>query len=361
MESRALGPVALLVLRLPEFAEIAWRDGKRVARRLEQSTATAFAAAAARVIRERDALGHDEGSDWFVVAMVSPAREPGAQMIDARAALERISSTISLETGRRMEVGWWAIEPAYELEPFETILEHALERGAREREHYEFLAAVGHELRTPLTSIRGYIETLLDEEVDPQTTRRFLQTTRAEALRLGRLVDGILDFSFLDLRAGTRTSSELRSSVRAAVDALDPVAREAEVHLEPAIGAEYSARIAGDACMHVLLNLIENGIKYVQRGGRVRVSVERMDPFVEIYVDDNGPGIAESDRERIFDLGARSELASRTRGKGIGLAIVRTIVERAGGRVRVLDSPLGGARFVVSLPVIQAEPLPVLS
>ena len=282
-------------------------------------------------------------------------------MIDARAALERISATISLETGRRMEAGWLAIEARGELEPFATMLERALERGAREREHYEFLAAVGHELRTPLTSIRGYIETLLDEDVDPQTTRRFLQTARAEALRLGRLVDGILDFSFLDLRAGTRTASELRSSVHAALDALEPVAREAGVALESAIVDEMPARIAGDACMHVLLNLIENGIKYVPAGGVVRVSTEREAPFVEIVVDDDGPGIPAGERDRIFDLGARANAATRARGKGIGLAIVRTIVERAGGRVRVLDSPLGGARFVVSLPAVQAETYPVLS
>lgn len=353
-EARCLGQVALLVLRLPEFAEIAWRDGKRVARRLEQSTANAFAAAAARVVRERDALAHDEGKDWFAVAIMSSAREGSASMIDARAALERISATISLETGRRMEVGWWPIESRGELEPFETLLAHALERGAREREHYEFLAAVGHELRTPLTSIRGYIETLLDDDIDPQTSRRFLQTARAEALRLGRLVDGILDFSFLDLRAGTRTASELRSAVRAALDALDPVAREGSVRLESAIGEETTARIAGDACMHVLLNLVENGIKYVHPGGRVRVSVEHAEPFVEIVVDDDGPGVPRNERARIFELGARAG-TNGARGKGIGLAIVRTIVERAGGRVRVLDSPLGGARFVVSLPAIQAE------
>jgi signal transduction histidine kinase len=360
--ARAIGPVALLVLRLPEFAEIAWRDGKRAARRLEQATSAAFAAAAARVVRDGDLLAHDSGKDWFAVLMLARAREHGsAQMIDARSALERIATTISLETGRRMECGWWPIETGGELEPLDVVLEHALERGAREREHYEFLAAVGHELRTPLTSIRGYIETLLDDEVDAATARRFLQTARNEALRLGRLVDGILDFSFLDLRAGTRTATEVRSAVRAAIDALDPVAREAGVLLETAIDDEYDARIAGDACMHVLLNLLENGIKYARRDGIVRASIERQDPYLCIHIDDDGPGVPESERSNIFNLGERASAPARTRGKGIGLAIVRTIVERAGGKVRVVDSPLGGARFVVELPSIQAEMQPVLS
>ena len=360
--ARKYGPVALLVLRLPEFAEIAWRDGKRVARRLEHTTTSAFAAAAARVVRDGDLLAHDAGKDWFAVLMLAPARERGsAQMMDARSALERIATTMSLQTGRRMECGWWPIEGDGELEPLDAILEHALERGAREREHYEFLAAVGHELRTPLTSIRGYIETLLDDEVDATTARRFLQTARNEALRLGRLVDGILDFSFLDLRAGTRTATEVRSAVRAAVDALDPVAREAGVTLETTIVDECDVRIAGDACMHVLLNLLENGIKYARRDGIVRVGLERQDPYLWICVDDDGPGVPDAQRSNIFNLGERAGAPARTRGKGIGLAIVRTIVERAGGKVSVLDSPLGGARFVVELPVVQAEIQPALS
>ena len=149
--------------------------------------------------------------------------------------------------------------------------------------------------------------------------------------------------------------------MRAAIDALDPVAREAGVLLETAIDDEYDARIAGDACMHVLLNLLENGIKYARRDGIVRASIERQDPYLCIHIDDDGPGVPESERSNIFNLGERASAPARTRGKGIGLAIVRTIVERAGGKVRVVDSPLGGARFVVELPSIQAEMQPVLS
>ena len=99
--------IPLLVLRLPEFAELAWQDGRRVAQRLERATVRAFAAAADRVMRDGDILGHDDGSDWFAVAMLSPTRGGAAfGAIDARAALERIAATMALETGRRMESGW---------------------------------------------------------------------------------------------------------------------------------------------------------------------------------------------------------------------------------------------------------------
>lgn len=355
--------IPVLLLRLPEFAEFAWRDGKRSAQRIERATTRAFSAAASRVVRDRDLLAHDVGSDWFCVAMLTPARGAGSYAtIDARTALERICATMSLETGRRMESGWSIVEGPLAETTFAHVREQALERGARERERYEFLATVGHELRTPLTSIRGYIETLLDDDIDPQTSRRFLETARREALRLTRLVEGILDFSMLDLRAPDKSSEcDLTSVARAAIEALVPIARDAGVKLEGEFDGPVRARIDADACMHVLLNVVENGIKYGGRPGIVRVHFERQDPFVALFVDDNGDGVAESDAERIFSYGERVQATSQAAGRGVGLSIVRTIVERAGGAVRVEPSALGGARFCIDFVLAKAEPVPVPS
>ena len=356
--------VPLLVLRLPEVARLAWRDGRRAARRLERETVEAFARAAERIVREGDRLAHEPGSDWFVMAMLMPARDPATALaLDARSALERIAATMSLVTGKRMETGWWPISTPADVDAFEATIERALERGARERERYEFLATVGHELRTPLTSIRGYIETLLDEDdLDVVTTRRFLEVARNEALRLGRLVDGMLDFSLLDLSpqpvAGV---TDLVAAAQAAIDALDPIAREADMHLRVAHDGEAVARIGADACMHVLLNVIENAIKYAGPSGRIIVTLERQDPFVHAIVDDDGPGVAFPERERIFEHRVRGGGSDAAPGCGIGLAIVRTIVERAAGNVSVSDSPLGGARFVIRLPSAKAEFRPSMS
>lgn len=354
--------IPLLVLRLPEFAELAWHDGRRAAQRLERTTVRAFATAADRVMREGDILGHDDGSDWFAVATLSPTRggsEFGA--IDARAALERISSTMASETGRRMESGWWPIESIAEIEAFDTTRSAALERGARERERYEFLATVGHELRTPLTSIRGYIETLLDGEIDADTSRRFLETARREALRLARLVEGMLDFSMLDLHIpATRGVTDLGAAVHSTLDALAPIALESGVMLRQSSLIAASVRIDADSCMHALLNVIENAIKYSGAGGVVEISASRRDPFVRVHVDDNGSGVEHDDRERIFSYGERAHVPDGIRGKGVGLSIVRAIVERAGGRVEVGDSHLGGARFTIALPCLQSELVPCL-
>jgi signal transduction histidine kinase len=344
--------IPLMVLRSADLGQ-----------RLERETVDAFARAAERIVREGDRLAHEPRSDWFAIAMLSPARDGAAALtLDARAALERISATMSLVIGRRMETGWWPITARSDVEAFEATIERALERGARERERYEFLATVGHELRTPLTSIRGYLETLLDDELDVKTVRRFLEVARNEALRLGRLVDGMLDFSPLDLSLQPAPGvTDLAAAVNAALDALAPIARQAEMVLQVSYDGEAMARIGGDACMHVLLNVIENAIKYARRGGRVVVNVERQDPYVCAIVDDDGPGIPAAERERVFEHRVRGGAAESRPGAGIGLTIVRTIVERAAGSVRVDDSPLGGARFVIRLPAAKAEFRPSLS
>ncbi len=107
--------------------------------------------------------------------------------------------------------------------------------------------------------------------------------------------------------------------------------------------------IDADRLMLVLINLIDNAIKHGRRGGRVEVGIDLAAPrTVTIAVDDDGPGIPAPDRERIFALGKRGATAAG--GSGIGLALVRMILERAGGRVEVRDSPLGGVRFAVTIP-----------
>jgi signal transduction histidine kinase len=107
--------------------------------------------------------------------------------------------------------------------------------------------------------------------------------------------------------------------------------------------------IETDRLTMVLVNLIDNAIKHGRPGGAIVVDVELDEHrFVRINVDDDGPGIATTDHDRVFALGERA--ATSAKGTGIGLALVRMMVERAGGRANLEDSPLGGARFVVTIP-----------
>ncbi|HEY1653794.1 MAG TPA: response regulator [Candidatus Tumulicola sp.] len=347
------GCVPLLVLRVPEFERIAWLDGRHAARAAERQTIAAFRTSAPRILRAGDAPAHRPGTNRFAVAMLAPARrgsEPGAA--DARAALSRIASALSRSTGRHVQGGWWPVKARTELDSLATTLDAALERGAREREHGALLATVGHELRTPLTSIRGYLETSLAEELDDPTARRFLETARCEALRLGRLVEGMLEFSMLDLSAGEREGRcDVVEQIRAAVAAAIPLARRRCVTIGARLPQTAGARVDADVCMRALVNLVENAVECGREGGRVEIACGLDDRFVTVSVDDDGPGVMPAEREAIFEMGVRGKDATH-RGHNIGLSVVKTTAQHSGGDVRALDSPLGGARFVLRFPSV---------
>jgi signal transduction histidine kinase len=115
------------------------------------------------------------------------------------------------------------------------------------------------------------------------------------------------------------------------------------------------AAIDADACMHALLNLLENAIKFGLEGGSIAVGCACDDGYVRITVDDDGPGIPADIGDRIFRLGVRG--AKARPGSGIGLAVVKALVERSGGTVTASASPLGGARFVLQLrPLLATHP-----
>jgi two-component system, OmpR family, phosphate regulon sensor histidine kinase PhoR len=212
------------------------------------------------------------------------------------------------------------------------------------------LPALGHELRTPLTSIRGYIETLLDGEVDAPTARRFLETALRETLRLGRLIDGMLDRSPEGLAASKSVSRcDVVEQIRNTVEMIEPLARPRDVRIRTRLPERAIARIDGDLCVHALANLLENAVKHGCERGIVEISCRRVRARIETLVEDDGAGIESGAAQAVFAVGVRGRAAARG-GSGIGLAVVRAIAERAGGDVRVERSSLGGARFVLRLP-----------
>jgi two-component system phosphate regulon sensor histidine kinase PhoR len=265
----------------------------------------------------------------------APRERRAAAAADCRAAVERIARAIRDTTGLAAESGWTVIdrEPSLSLG---AEVERALERGARERERYAFFAAVGHELRTPLTSISGYLETLLDEELDPVLRRRFVQTAGREASRLGRLIESMLDFSLLDLShdAPAPDSCNLAEQIAVACDAVGPHATTRGVSIERCTTVSARVGLSADRCAQALINLLDNAVAYGRALGRVRVSCEVRTPYVCVRVDDDGEG-----------------LRDEVRGHGIGLSIVKIITERAGGELRAARSPMGGARFELTLPL----------
>ena len=350
-------PIPLLVVRLRDLERIAWREGRSAARALERRSLRSFVETATRSLRATDALAHDDESEDFLAALISPTRQSGsvATPTDCRATLARLASAVETAGGLRVETGWTLLDGTMGDVRLSHAIESALERGARERERYDFFSTIGHELRTPLTSIRGYLETLLEEDLDPETTRRFLEVARTEAMRMGRLVDGMFDISMLDLRVGIQhgESCALTSSIATAINAVGPFAAARHVDLALLACAPYDVAIGADRLSQILINILENAIKHGNERGRVYVSIAVLDArYVEVRIDDDGPGVDAHERESIFSL-ARRGTNAKAHGSGIGLAVVRLMLERVGGEADVVDSLLGGAQFRIRLPLIQ--------
>jgi signal transduction histidine kinase len=348
-------PIPLLVVRVRDLERLAWRQGRAAARSLERRSLRAFVATATRVLRASDVLAHDDESEDFLVALISPTRSPGsvATPTDCRATLARLASAMESSGEMRVETGWTVLHGVGNDRDLARAVESALERGARERERYDFFSTLGHELRTPLTSIRGYLETLIEGDLDPTTAQKFLEVARAEAERMGRLVDGMFDLSMLDLRADAARleSSELGPGIVTAIDAIAPVAAMRGTRIALLSEKRHQIAIGADRLVQILVNVFDNAVKHGRDAGRVEISYVELDGrYLEIRIDDDGPGVLPEEREAIFALAKRGARVV-AKGSGIGLAIVRLMIERVGGEVDVTQSPLGGARFRLRVPL----------
>ncbi len=225
-----------------------------------------------------------------------------------------------------------------------------------DRVRRDFVANVSHELRTPLTAIRGYVETLLDDPpTEPEQARKFLEIIARHTSRMERLVKDLLRLARLDAGQETPdlTDCDLEAVVQSvATDFADAVAAKGG-RLEIAI-APAARRVISDAArLHdVLRNLLENAVNYSPDGATVTIEASRDDGAITLRVLDRGPGIPETDLTRVFERFYRVD-KSRTHapgGTGIGLAIVRHLVELLGGAVAASNQPEGGAAFTVRLP-----------
>ena len=237
-----------------------------------------------------------------------------------------------------------------------AMIEDITELRRLEQMRTDFTANVSHELKTPLTSIRGFVETLLDGAIDnPEMARKFLNIIMMEANRLTRLVNDILSISKLEsgdteVSLGRLRLDKMASDVCAM---LQIHAKEKQITLSINENDE-PIYVWGnqDRLEQLVLNLVENAIKYNQPGGSVRVSVYGTETNAYFLVSDTGIGIAEEHLPRLFERFYRVD-KGRSRsmgGTGLGLAIVKHIAVSMGGTVEV-HSKLGeGSEFSVTLP-----------
>jgi len=221
----------------------------------------------------------------------------------------------------------------------------------------DFVSGVSHELRTPLAQIRMFSETLLLGRVRSDEEReRSLEIIDQEARRLTHLVENLLHFSRSERRL-TRlspTPAPLAPLLREAAEGFAPLAAARGVSLCTALTDGVVAPVDADALRQMLLNLLDNAVKYGPSGQTVTLGLTTSDGRARICVDDQGPGIPAADRERIWDQFWRLERdrGSAVAGTGIGLSVVRELVALHGGRAWAEDAPSSGGRFVIELPLV---------
>jgi signal transduction histidine kinase len=229
-----------------------------------------------------------------------------------------------------------------------------------ERLRDAFVAAVSHELRTPLTSISGFVEMLGDEESDLSPAgRNYVKVISRGTARLQRIVEDLLLVAEIeaDRLQLVKTATNLGALAAATVEAQLPAAAEREIEL--VLDAEGPLPLEADAARlaQVLDNLVSNALKYTPPRGRVVVSASESDGSVRLEVADNGIGVPHEELGQLFSRFYRASTATRLAipGTGLGLVIVRAIVERHGGTVSLDSVENEGTRVVVSLPVVQSD------
>ena len=219
----------------------------------------------------------------------------------------------------------------------------------------DFISSVSHELRTPLAQIRMFAETLLLGRVRSDSERRrSLEIIDQEARRLTHLVGNVLEFSRAERHASqiAPEPADLAAEVRETIECFAPIADARHVSIAVNLQEGIIVPIDRGALRQVVLNLLDNAVKYGPPGQTVSVGTSLLDDRAQLWVADEGPGIVLAERERIWEPFYRleREREAAVAGSGIGVAVVRDLVTLHGGKAWLDERASRGARFVVDLP-----------
>ncbi len=221
----------------------------------------------------------------------------------------------------------------------------------------DFVHTVSHDLRSPLTAVLGYAE--LVERVGPLTEQQqeFVRRIQASVNSITALVNELLDLGRLEAGFDSRRESvQVESIITYSLGLFDPTIKEKRLHLTQDIGENLPPLRANPIRLRQMVdNLLGNAVKYTPLDGNIWVSVRQEDRQIIFEVKDTGPGIPLDEQTRVFEKFYRGSNVSGTRGSGLGLSIVKSIVDSYHGRVWVESAVNEGARFIVVLPVYEAK------
>jgi PAS domain S-box-containing protein len=307
-------------------------------------TQEAFLAANAahKPFRVEYQLRRKDGEYRWAIDSASPRFGPGGEF------LGYIGSVIDITERKHVE------EEREALLSRESSARQEAEEANRLKD--EFLATVSHELRTPLSAMLGWVQLLRTRRLAPDKQERALETIERNARFQKQLIEDLLDVSRI-LSGKLRLDVEpvdVGQVVEHALETVRPAAEAKSIRLQPVLAS--GARVMGDATrlQQVVWNLLSNAVKFTPKGGRVQVFVERKDSAVEVTVADTGQGIPPEFLPHVFERFRQAEggTARRHGGLGLGLSIVKHVVEMHGGTVHVSSAGEGkGATFVVRLPL----------
>lgn len=273
---------------------------------------------------------------------------------DAMQKKQSIIKEIILSSKKLMECSIVPHMVGQTMEGVFVLLHDITQRGELEKLRKDFMANVSHELRTPLTAIQGYAETLLNGAMyEQEMMQDFLKIIYNESLRLNKMVNDLLDLSRIEhLKSPLFEKVDIAEIILSTVKMLELTAKERGLDLFAQLPNNI-VNIEGnrDLLTQLVLNLVSNALKYTDRG-EVKVSLVEEDKAVKVAVEDTGQGIEPEHLTRIFERFYRVD-PSRTPasgGRGLGLSIVKHIVQQHQGEIDVSSKPGKGTTFVVTLP-----------
>jgi two-component system, OmpR family, sensor kinase len=270
------------------------------------------------------------------------ALRPLSAVIETATRIADGDSKLRLEPSRtNTELGNLAAAFDQMLDALERAIEEARASEAATR---RFLADASHELRTPIAALQGSVETLLREQPERPERDRLEAAVARDGERLGRLVDDLLGLARLEAHP-TQTRVDLAKIARPLIED----ARTRSPRAEISLNADTDATVRGDpdALERVLRNLIDNAVAAIQPTGRIDMQLQRRNGYVQARVTDDGPGVPEQQRQRIFERFVRLDPSKP--GHGLGLAIARRIADQHHGDLTCDPTP-SGASFTLRLP-----------
>jgi signal transduction histidine kinase len=288
--------------------------------------------------------------------LVKPCVVEDLKQTVARATEHRQAALLAAEHDRRLRQMNDELEERVQARTAE--LARANERLAEANAAKDrFLATLSHELRTPLTPLRAALDLLKMRPADPQL-RAVLESMESSLNQETRLIDDLLDMARINTGKLTlkRQAVDLAACLRGAADSVRPKAEARRQQLEVRLGS-FPLLLADPVRLRqVATNLLDNASKFTPEGGRITLEARREGSRAVLSVSDTGPGIAPAFLPHVFEPFRQADSSSRRQhgGLGLGLSIVRHIIELHGGQVQAANGPAGGACFTVAFPVVAA-------